>query len=785
MAAALAGIRVFDLTDSIAGQFCGRMLADYGAEVLLAEPPDGSAIRRAAPLGLDGESFLFFHLNAGKQSVLLDRADEPRLRALAAAADVVLTDRPTEHARLAAALPGAVVALVSLFGADGPWRDWAGSEMIHQAIGGVMHASGSATREPLYGCADRASYGAGVAAAIAVLAALFARGRWGIGQAVSVDIAETATSMANPFISGFLTNGLVEPRIARRSPLGQVRCPDGWVGFYLHVHLYKPMCDKLGLPELATDPRFENPKNRLANFAELTAEIQAHAGDWPAETLLARLQAARVVAARSYSLTELRDDCPHLTQRHFWETVATPAGPRTILGPQFRLSATPRHVKHGPPSPGSATGFTVPARALPLPAAPAPGTGPLTGLRVVELTTAWAGPMAGRVLAWLGAETIHVESASRLDSWRQHNQVFNRYRYPPDGAGARPWDRTCLFNSQNANKLSLTLELKHPKAHAAMLRLMAKSDVVLCNFTAGTLARMGFGHDVLKALNPAIIVAEMPAFGASGPMSHATAIGPSMEMAAGMAGMIGYPGGKPTTTGPTYPDPIGAYHGAAAVLTALVARQASGHGQHVEIPQVEAAMHYIGEHILHALATGDNPTPNGNRVAWAAPHDAVPAAGEDQWLAVAVQSDAAWQSLCAVIARPDLARHATLAARRVHEDELLAAIAAWSRGQDKHEAAVLLQSRGIAAAAVHDGRDGTHSPYLVARDYFTELHHPDVGRIVQEGMPFHLAATPGANRTAAPVLGQHTHDVLSRIIGLSAAEIAELDDAGLTSAVPK
>jgi crotonobetainyl-CoA:carnitine CoA-transferase CaiB-like acyl-CoA transferase len=288
---------------------------------------------------------------------------------------------------------------------------------------------------------------------------------------------------------------------------------------------------------------------------------------------------------------------------------------------------------------------------------------------------------------------------------------------------------------------------------------------------------MGFGHARLKELRPGIIVAEMPAFGSSGPLSHATAIGPSMEMAAGIADHSRHAGGKPTVTGPTYPDPIGALHGAAAVLTALLHRQHTGQGQHIEVPQVEGAMHYIGEHILAALATGIDPQPQGNRVPWAAPHDAFPAAG----------TDTTWRALCSAITRPDLAadpRLATLAGRKAHEDEIATAVIAWTRTQDKHAAATLLQSLGIAAAAVHDGRDGAHSPYLAARGWFTELHHSNIGPTIQEGLPMALSRTPGSNRFAAPCLGQHTHAILRDIAGLDETTIAALDAAGATASVP-
>lgn len=413
--------------------------------------------------------------------------------------------------------------------------------------------------------------------------------------------------------------------------------------------------------------------------------------------------------------------------------------------------------------------------------------GPLAGLRVVDMTTAWAGPMAGRILAFLGAEVIHVESAGKLDTWRQYKQVYSPYRYPVDGAGERPWNRVAQFNSQNVNKLSLTLDLKLPGGTETMLKLLARSDVLLANFTPGTLARLGLGYDALKAIRPDIIVVEMPAFGLSGPMAHGPAIGPTMEMAAGMASMIGYPGGPPTTTGPTYPDPMGGFHGAAAVLTALLHRKRHGGGQHVEVPQVEAAMHYIGEHILHAIATGESPEPIGSRAPWAAPHGIFPAAGDEQWVAIAIHDDPAFHTLCAVMDRPDLARDprfATLFGRLRHQDALEAVIGAWTGERDKHAIAELLQSRGIPAAPVNDAAEAAASPYLRHRGHFTALTHPEIGVIPHEGLPFRLSDTPGGQHRASPCLGQDTVTILRDIVGLSATEIAELARAGTISAEP-
>jgi crotonobetainyl-CoA:carnitine CoA-transferase CaiB-like acyl-CoA transferase len=216
-------------------------------------------------------------------------------------------------------------------------------------------------------------------------------------------------------------------------------------------------------------------------------------------------------------------------------------------------------------------------------------------------------------------------------------------------------------------------------------------------------------------------------------------------------------------------------------------RDMTGAGQYVEVPQVEAAMHFIGEHILHAMATGVDPVPQGNRVSWAAPHDTFPARGDDQWIAIAVTDDAAWRALCAAIGAPDLAadpRFATLPDRLRHQDELIGPIAAWTRPRDKHEAARILQRAGVMAAPVQDAKDVVNSAYLAERGYFRELDHIEAGRHRHSGLPFHLSLTPGGMERAAPCLGQHTHMILREILRLPEAEIERLERAGTITNLP-
>ena len=336
---ALGGIRVLDTSAGVAGQFCGRMLADYGATVTLLEPREGAATRRVGPFRADGSSLLFFHLNHGKSldglSGMLGRAGT---------ADVVITDDAELGDAVAASCPTCVVCIVTPFGSDGPLADWRGDEMMFQALSGIMHNNGEYGRKPLYGVGHRASYAAGVAAYNGVLAALIARERHGQGQFVRIDITETAASMCFPYAMQYIYNDTIRRRNDQKQPICPVECRDGWVCIWIYPHLFARACTLLGLPELIADPRFQDTLTRQHNWSEFVAIINRHLRDRGAEDLVAELQAHGIIAAKTYRLTELLAS-GHLRQRGYWETVETADGPRVVLGPQFRFSATPRQMQ--------------------------------------------------------------------------------------------------------------------------------------------------------------------------------------------------------------------------------------------------------------------------------------------------------------------------------------------------------------------------------------------------------------------------------------------------------
>lgn len=787
MPAALDDLRVVDFSDSFGGQFCGRLFADFGAEVILVEPEAGSPIRKATPISIDGDrtSLRFWHLNTGKRSVSLDRrsaAGRGRLEALLTAADVAILPEDFDAKEIEKVNFRCIAVSISAFGKDGPLAHWRGPEIVLQALSGMMNNNGEFGREPLYGVGERASFAAGIGAYIGALAALHVRSVTGRGQIVSVDAAETAAAMCFPYVLRHIYNGSVHTRQDQTIPAGQVKCRDGWVCIWVYNHRWQAVCTALELPEIEADPRFADPAIRRKNWDVLFSIIQDRVADLDAEELVERLQQAQVIAAKAYRPSELFGNA-HLNRRNYWEQVDG----RVILGPPFRMSETPRRVGSGAPALGEANDVfpvSVGDRGAARPTDRPPQRRPLEGIRVIEITTAWAGPMAGRVLGYFGAESIHVESPNRVNSWRLNKEKPNPVNFPGALPGERPFDRSFLFNSQNVNKLSCILNLKTEEGRETLRRLVAVSDVLICNFRPGTLAKLGLDFDSLRKIKPDIIVAELPAFGQDGPMSGYAALGPTMEMATGMSAMMGYRGGQPENTGPSYLDPIGGFNAAAAIMTALHYRQRTGQGQYIEVPQVEAAMQLIGAELLQAIETGVDPVPNGNSVGTMAPHDAFPAFGGDQWVVIAAENETQWQILCRSIGRSELAedpRFATLAARKHNQVALTAILSDWTRHRDKHEIAGLLQEAGVAAAPVATAADVANSEYLAYRGFFTELEHPDAGRHRHPGLPIHLSRTPGGQMSAAPQFGGHNMHVLQEILALLPEEIARITASAMAT----
>lgn len=413
--------------------------------------------------------------------------------------------------------------------------------------------------------------------------------------------------------------------------------------------------------------------------------------------------------------------------------------------------------------------------------------GPLSGLRVLEFSTAWAGPYAGRCLAFLGADVIKVEAPGHPDSWRGSRSGGAARFYPRPAVDGPAYDCNLLFNSQNIDKRSLALDLKRPGALAVFEQLARRSDVILANFTPGVLDRLGVGYQAMSAVNPAIIVAEMPAFGPGGPLSGHQGMGKTMEPATGMTALMAYPDGEPVLTGPALMDPVGGLNMVAAVVSAIELRERTGHGCHILVPQVEAASHWIGEYVLAAIDGRAPAMPGGNGVADAAPHDAFRCRGEDEWIAIAVRSAQEWRLLAGVLGLPaDIAaRFEPTAERAAAGDAALReviepATVTW----DKRELADRLQAAGVAAAPVLKGEEVATSAALRDAGLIVTLDHPRVGSRDYSSLAFRFERTPVSHRTAAPLFGEHNDQVLGELLGFGPEELANLRAAGVIADEP-
>jgi benzylsuccinate CoA-transferase BbsF subunit len=379
---------------------------------------------------------------------------------------------------------------------------------------------------------------------------------------------------------------------------------------------------------------------------------------------------------------------------------------------------------------------------------------PLAGVRVIDLSWIIAGPTATRFLAMMGAEVIKVGSVRRPD----------------------PSSRTAPFQSYNQSKLYAALNISTPQGLALAKRLIAISDVVVENFAAGVVERLGLGYEVIAAIKPDIIMLSSSGTGHSGPHKDYVAYGSLLQHYTGWNSISGYPEREPIKGG-LWADPWVGMELAMITVAALNHRAVTGAGQYVDFSMAEALSASIPEALLDYQMNGKVRAPQGNRDTWDAPHGVYHCQGEDRWIAIAVTNDTEWQALCRVIARPDLAADPRLvraAGRRQHQDELDAAITAWTRRHQDYAAMHLLQAAGVPAGPSLDIARVYHDPQLRAGGYLTRLQTSDGETRELPGLPWRFAGLGAPPITAAPVLGQHNAYVYHELLGLSEAEVARL-----------
>jgi crotonobetainyl-CoA:carnitine CoA-transferase CaiB-like acyl-CoA transferase len=404
---------------------------------------------------------------------------------------------------------------------------------------------------------------------------------------------------------------------------------------------------------------------------------------------------------------------------------------------------------------------------------------------VIDFTWVWSGPMVGAMLGDLGAEVIKIEHPGRLDNARLRGRPLKNGE-PVEGPVE---EISPYFHENNRNKLSVSLNLKDATDAEVLRRLIDSSDVLLDNYTPGALDRAGFGYAALSATNPALVMLSMSAAGKTGPLSAIRGYAPIMSALSGLESLVGYDD-DPTIGMMTFGlgDPNAAAHAVLAVLGALARRELTGAGAFIDLSQADALVSVLGEALVQAqLAAGapagaraGDPAARSMRHPDYCPHGHYPCRGDDSWIAIAVGSDAEWQRCSRVLAGeslPAAARFATEAGRHRYVAELDAWLSAATRGRERGELVRALQQAEIAVAPVLDYAGMRTDAHLVARGAFREVTHPLTGPELLTALPWHLAGTPTTLRRSAPLVGQHTAEVLTRVLGFSADEVEQLAKA--------
>ena len=406
---------------------------------------------------------------------------------------------------------------------------------------------------------------------------------------------------------------------------------------------------------------------------------------------------------------------------------------------------------------------------------------PLEGYRVIDFGWVIAGPIVGAILADMGAEVIKVESRRRLDASRRGRPITGEHIDRGD-RGEEP-DLIPLFHAINRNKLSIAIDLTHSQAPPLLKDLITRSDVVVENFTPHVLRGIGLHYEALCEVKPDLIMLSLSAAGQTGPWREISAYAPSITSLAGLEGLVGYPDGPVLgMPGLNFSDPTAGLLGAYAVMAALCHRQRTGQGQYIDMSQMEALTGLAVEAILDYMLNNRVRTPQGNRHPYMAPHGVYPCQGEDQWVALAVGSDAAWLAFCRALGDPGWTQDRRCADgyRRVrHRTWLDQQVAAWTRMRSASDATALLRTVGIAVAPVMGIAQQFADPHYRARQVYVEIEHPRVGVETIYNVPWKLSATPGAVCRPAPSLGEHNTYVLGELLGLSQEDIERLQGAGV------
>ena len=775
--------RVLEIGEGLGVAWAGRLLADAGAQVMRLETADEDSLRQRG---------LACAVHINKNSLSGDIATpegQARLQQLLAWADVLLLDLSPDAATrahldphsLGTSHPALVVVSITPFGVRGPRSRYQATELAIVHGGGWANVCPTTHLEPdlppLKVFGEQSAFLAGTNAAMIALATWRDAKRSGVGDLI--DLSQQAY-IASVLEAGMPALGYRELVARRFHPRGLLpwrifQAKDAPVYIVcIEQDQWERLVEFLGQPDWTQMEIFADNASRAANQDILHELLQQEIGEWDSRALYEAAQQSRIAVAPVLDYAELAQ-APHLLARDFFQMTEEVDGKPLLLMANPILTTRGRAaVRRHAPGVGADNGM--------LSDLPVRGTAPITdvarrpldGIRVLDLTWAWAGPFCSLNLAHLGADVIRVESSLRPDLYRRLPLWSDEVATTLNTSG--------MFNQWHQGKRSVAVNMRSADGKALVLDLVAKADVVVQNFATGVLERMGLGYDVLKQVNPRIILASVSGYGQTGPCAAYMGYGPSAAALTGLCSVTGYEGGGPEELGLSMPDPTSGLTAALGVVEALVRRDCTGEGDHIDVSLWEATAVHGLQAWLQFQRTGVQPARSGNHDLHMAPHNSYRTMDEqDGWVTIACRSDAEWQLLAGHI-DPALAadaRFATLADRKCHEAQLDQRIAEWAVSRGRWMITRDLQALGIPAFPTQSTRDIADDPHLNARGFIERLVHPEVGVRPHTGIPWTHDQRPNGVRGPAPCLGADTDAVLREVLGLDDGRIRTLRVTGV------
>lgn len=788
----LSGLRVVDLADE-KGELCGRLLADLGAEVIRVEPPEGALSRTLPPFTPGGEASLYFAVrNAGKRGAILNLETEEgraRLHELLEGADILVeSTQPGTLGRLgidAATLrtrhPGLVVTSITDFGQDGPYADYQGTNLVGVAMGGMLHRAGIAEKPPVVIPGNLAYDVAGIVGALGSLLAFYKRLRTGQGQHVDVSAMDATAGLTDWSLPNYSLN----PTLGHRAGTGiytLYRCADGFIRMIILVPKHwRSLKEWVGSPEELADPKYDQFINRLMEMDKIVPVLEGFFADKKKTEIAIEAQRRGIPATPLLRPREVLEN-EHTIGRKTFRTLPVAPGIEASLASGFlTVDGERAGPEAGPPELGELGdgGWTggdareaIEALFERAPKPPADGR-PLSGLRVLDCGVGAVGVEVGRLFADYGADVIKIESSDAPDFIRV---IMSSYMNPS-------------FLSSNRSKRSFGVDLRTEKGRALVHRLVAESDLFIENNGTGTTAKLGLGPEALRKLNPRIVSFSSQSVGSYGPWKNWIGYGPNTHPVSGLQHLWNYPEDEESPAGSTavHPDHLVGRLGALAAIAGLIHREHSGRGSHHDAAQFEMPIGLMADLFAQESLEPGSVYPAGNASSRGAPWSCLPCEGEDEWCVITVRCDAEWQQLKKAIGDPEWAADPALDSaegRIAARERIDEGLSAWTRQREPRAVMETLQEVGVPAGIVAHPGHHMSDPQLLHRGYPKLVVQPDYEAVMLEGPPFLGSDLPEVVALPAPMLGQHTREIASQILGLSDPEIEALIGEGVIEDPP-